>query len=175
MDYVVGIDPGSKGGFAVINKETHKVKYIKEFSNDKEIIIKFLKEAREFADIVYLEKAISVSTNRTICNNLFFINGFITGVAECLGYEVLRFHPSHWKNIMKTCSDKEVSINLAIKLFPEAKEEIEYAHGSYKDGLGEALLIAYYGIVYSMYYPETDQIKKDKPKVKKTKQCVIPL
>ena len=167
-----GIDPGSHGAISVIDNERN-VLMLKEFSNNYEIIISRLKEAREHTDKIYLESAISVSTNRTVCNKLFFINGFITGIAYMLGFEVIHCNPAHWKKVLQLSSDKSESISMAINLFVKAKNDIIYSHDSYKDGLAESLLIAYYGMNYNQFYPEMSQLKDNKKKKEKDMQTKI--
>jgi len=164
MRGIIGIDPGKKGGISLVT-EDNAVLYINDFSNDHELIRNRLLDIIKmfpFVEIesVFLEAPISVGTNRTINNYLFFINGFITGVAESIGLKVIRTNPMHWKKVMGVTSDKSTSIQKSLELFPTVADEVNYAHGSYKDGLAESLLIAYYGLHLNKFYPETSQIKK---------------
>lgn len=155
---VIGIDPGKKGGIAVIDSN-RKILYVNDFSSDREIIRMRLSDVLKYSNVLFLEKCISVGTNNKITNDLFFINGYITGVAEQVGIDVTRCNPMHWKKVMDVTSDKATSISLAIRLFPNC-EEMMYAKGSYKDGIAEALLLAYYGMYLNRFYPETEQIRK---------------
>lgn len=170
---VIGIDPGKKGGICLVT-EDNAVLYINDFSSDHEIIRNRISEILKcypFVEIktVFLEAPISMMTNRKINDSLFFINGYITGVCETMGLEVIRTNPMHWKKVMGVTSDKSTSIRKSKELFPNIAEEISYARGSYQDGLAEALLIAYYGLHLNKYYPETSQLKKkSKSKSNKT-------
>lgn len=172
MKYVIGIDPGAKGAICLVN-ENNKVLYLNDMSNNLELISLRLNDIIECIDkniidiknvSVFLESAISANTNRKINNHLFFMNGFITGISFSHNLEIIHTHPSHWKKIMGVSSDKDTSIRKAVELFPDVKDKIIYAHGSYKDGLSESLLIAYYGLHLNKYYPEMSQIQKKQNK-----------
>ena len=172
MKIIVGIDPGKRGGICAID-ENNRILLLKDISSDYELILyRFSQINDEIGydkiDSIFLESAISVQTNRTINNQLFFMNGFITGVAYALGINVVLTQPGHWKKVIGVTSDKSTSIEKAIHLFPSAIEEITFAHGSYKDGISEALLIAYYGMHLNKFYPEGSQMKEGKY-VKNTK------
>lgn len=168
---VIGIDPGKHGGIVVIDDD-NKIIYAKDFSSSHEIIAERLIYVSKYSLNIFLESAISMKTNIKITNQLFFINGYITGFAESLLFEVIHCNPCHWKKVMKVTSDKQTSINLALSLFPNF-EEVMYAHGSYKDGIAEAALIAYYGKNLNHIFPETEQ--KPKKHRSKQKQIIIDL
>lgn len=153
---IAAIDPGRNGGICVIDKK-NTIRYLNVFSSKKEDIDKSLKEVSYLTNVLFLESAISMPTNRTTCNNLFFLNGYITGYAEGLGVQVISCSPRHWKNCMRLSRYKDESIIKAMELFNIEKELLSYPKYS-RDGLAEALLLGYYAFHYFPFYPEKDQI-----------------
>lgn len=57
--------------------------------------------------------------------------------------------PNVWKSAFKLSKDKQLSMNLCLDLYPESKEFIYGKNGGMKDGLAEAILIAYYGKLWN--------------------------
>lgn len=174
---IIGIDPGAKGGIALVT-DKNEVLLLKSISNDKgviqhrvaEIIMGFPYVAIQCA---FLESAISMHTNRAVNNNLFFMNGYITGVLKSFGIEVVHTMPAHWKKIMSVTSDKQTSLDKAEELFPTIKQELRAERKTYRDGLAEALLIAYYGLHLNQYYPEKSQIPAKRKKRNKQREIKL--
>jgi len=157
---VIGVDPGSYGGICVID-DNNKIVYANKLSNDHDDIIEKIKVVSSMSKTLFLESPISVNTNKTICNKLFFLNGFITGVSVSFGIDVTHCHPSHWKKYMKLSANKDLSIKKAIEIFGNFKE-MAYSIGSTKDGIAEAALIAYYGKNINTFYPDSNKLIKPK-------------
>lgn len=162
INAIIGIDPGAKGGIALVT-DNNEILFLENISNDKSDI------HRKISDILlgfsyvairsaFLESAISMHTNRAVNNNLFFINGYITGILESFGIKVVHTMPAHWKKVMSVTSNKQTSLDKAEELFPTIKQELRAERKTYRDGLAEALLIAYYGLHLNQYYPEKSQI-----------------
>ena len=153
---IASIEPGRNGGICVTDKNSI-IHYLSKLSANKKIIKECLKEVRGLTNILFLESAISMQTNRTTCNNLFFLNGYITGYANGIGMQVVSCSPRHWKNCMHLSKNKDESIIRAMELFNIEKELLSYPKYS-RDGLAEALLLGYYAFHYFPFYPEKDQI-----------------
>ncbi len=155
---VVAIDPGKNGGICVVSDKL-RILYLEQWNSEPEEIQRQLKLVRDFTDLLFLESAISMTTNRTVCNKLFYQNGYIVGYAEALGFRVVSCSPRHWKNVMQLTSDKQLSISKAKEIYSNADKYFSKFPKKGLDGIAEALLLAYYGYSYFMHYPEDGNIK----------------
>lgn len=161
--YYVGIDPGKKGGIAVIDVEHNSVKFLIKMPEDenKEELKEFLTSLAPLRDLV----GIKVITERPILKPHFInkpcsrcrtmmktavmqqgvmtslINyGIILGFLYAYEIPFEEVESAKWKKAFKLDKDKSKSIKLAKQLFPSVTNDIK-SH----DGMAEALLIAEYG------------------------------
>jgi len=170
--YWIGIDPGKYGGIAILDingKIIHLDVITNELVSARNTISNALSKIGNCSDAkVFLESSISVGINAKVEGDLHFLNGFLYGCIHAINplIEVIRSNPSHWKKVMHLSSDKQISINLAIKLYPEITKDVFFLH--HKDGVAEAILLAHYGKELNKFYPESSQLKKIKQKVKQS-------
>lgn len=62
-----------------------------------------------------------------------------------LKIKLVLLSPQKWKGKLKLSSDKEKSRSMALKLFPNFKEQLKF---KYNHDTAEALLIGYYWLQY---------------------------
>lgn len=139
MTYI-GIDPGKKGGFAVISGD---VVYACPWDEQK-----FIDEMK----IVSLEKAVvclehvGAMPGQGVTSMFTFGEGFgfIQGVLKAFGipYELVR--PQKWKKEFSITSDKNSSVEVCKRLFPKVSLLPSDRARKEADGMAEALLMAEY-------------------------------
>ena len=144
MRYVVGIDPGKKGGISVIQidnpNEIHGHHKMPEVQSELLELVRVLN--RLFATTgtgkIFIEQC-TYRTNQRGIVNMLTNYGRLLGYIESVGisYEVVS--PQRWKKFFKLGSDKTDSINLANQLFGTSFTKTQ-------DGLAESCLIAKYGL-----------------------------
>ena len=138
----IGIDPGKNGGIAIIDSDG-AIAF--PFSEER-LLIELDGIAQEYECICCLEHVHAMPKQGVSSTFNFGMNfGFIQGVlkAYSIPYELVT--PQKWKKEFSCTSDKNTSIEVCKRLFPnvnlKATERCKKDH----DGLAEALLIAEYG------------------------------
>lgn len=146
---VCGIDPGQKGGIAIIDSNRN-VFMVADMPKDNKTFVDIIKNNRYKPDKVYMENVHALPNQSTVAGFTFGKNvGKAELLAESMG-EVVLVHPSKWKLFMglerkkgESKTDyKHKSVWMAKELFPECSDCLKIS----KDGRAEALLIAQYGI-----------------------------
>lgn len=137
----IGIDPGKNGGIAFIGNPCDSAM---PYSDERLLYI-----CRKFEGlnvICYLENVHAMPKQGVSSTFNFGMNfGFIQGVLKAyeIPYELVT--PQKWKKEFSCTSDKNKSIEVCKRLFPnvnlKATERCKKDH----DGMAEALLIAEYG------------------------------
>ncbi len=139
MEYI-GIDPGKSGAMAIINGES--VELI-PFSIDA--YIDRLWKVDEKNAICCLEH-VSAMPGQGVSSTFSFGSnfGFIQGVLSALHipYELIR--PQKWKKEFSVTADKNTSIEVCKRLFPQVSLLRTERSRKDDDGLAEALLMALY-------------------------------
>lgn len=145
----VGIDPGQKGGMAYIldiGDET----YERVLPYSDENLLNFAAEVRVYmkevqATVTCLEK-VGAMPGQGVTSMFTFGRGygFIEGVLQALSIPYQLIPPQTWKKEFSLNTDKQKSIQVCKRLFPEisllASERCRKDH----DGMAEALLMAVY-------------------------------
>lgn len=139
----IGIDPGKNGGIAVF-KDLCEYVEVRPYSDD--ILLNNMKVGRTFDIICYLEQVHAMPKQGVSSTFNFGMNyGFIQGVLKAYGIPYELVTPQKWKKEFSCTSDKNTSIEVCKRLFPnvnlKATERCKKDH----DGMAEALLIAEYG------------------------------
>lgn len=159
INFVVGIDPGQKGGLAFYNpeklivfatpiKEVEFVKRVKGKSKKRTRSEMEVGEAREIlkhhsVECAYLEKVAAMSKQGVTGMFRFGENfGQWQGLLSGLEIEYTMVRPQVWKKAFALNRDKHSSLNLARELFPNNSEDFTLVK---HEGLAEAALIAMYG------------------------------
>lgn len=157
----VGIDPGAKGGMAVIEVVLYgidfrpciKVIKLLPFNEiDYVSTLSCLNDDNDVADDVAIE-AVHAMPNQGVTSMFNFGKsyGWLRGIVDMAGFNIFDVPPQRWKKFFGLLNkDKSASIKMAkhlfgnnINLFPTSRCRKE------SDGMAEALLIALYSALTS--------------------------
>lgn len=139
----IGIDPGKSGALMAINE---KRAIVCSRPYGREEYINALTHMNKHFDCHCVVEHVGAMPKQG-CVSMFNFGenfGFIQGILETIGmpYELVR--PQKWKRIFSCTSDKNTSIEVARRLFPEAKLLRTDRCKKPDDGMAEALLMAEY-------------------------------
>lgn len=143
----IGIDPGKNGGIAVIQTYINQTQKVGVKCYSDEDLLSILEDAKTCLQaICYLEQVHAMPKQGVSSTFNFGMNfGFIQGVLKAYGIPYELVTPQKWKKEFSCTSDKNTSIEVCKRLFPnvnlKATERCKKDH----DGMAEALLIAEYG------------------------------
>ena len=142
----IGIDPGKNGGIAKINTDTGFVKTVtfSEESLISELEGYFMFDKSPLRCV--LEKVNAMPGQGVVSMfNFGMTFGFIQGVLKAyeIPYELVT--PQKWKKEFSCTSDKNTSIEVCKRLFPNVNLKATDRCKKDHDGMAEALLIAEYG------------------------------
>lgn len=139
--YYIGIDPGKGGALAIID-EAGKVCGIFPFNEIAYVSIcyQFKGKCKCVLEKVSARPGQGVTSMFSFGENY----GYIKGVLEAndIPYELV--HPQKWKKEFSVTSDKNTSIRVARRLFPDADFRRSERCRKDDDGMAEALLMAEY-------------------------------
>ena len=141
----IGIDPGKNGGIAKINTDTGFVKTVtfSEESLISELEGYFMFDKSPLRCV--LEKVNAMPGQGVVSMFNFGQNyGFIQGVLKAyrIPYELVT--PQKWKKEFSCTSDKNTSIEVCKRLFPNLNLKATDRCKKDHDGMAEALLLACY-------------------------------
>lgn len=142
----IGIDPGKNGGIAYIHQTQTGITVYEVAVFDETTLIRLLSNFNKNACICALEQVHAMPKQGVSSTFNFGVNyGFIQGVLKAYGISYELVTPQKWKKEFSVTSDKNTSIEVCKRLFPnvnlKATERCKKDH----DGMAEALLIAEYG------------------------------
>ena len=138
----IGIDPGKNGGIAIIDSDG----VIAFPFSEERLLIELDGIAQEYECICYLEHVHAMPKQGVSSTFNFGMNfGFIQGVLKAyeIPYELVT--PQKWKKEFSCTSDKNTSIEVCKRLFPNVNLKATDRCKKDHDGMAEALLIAEYG------------------------------
>lgn len=143
----IGIDPGKNGGIACIGNG----KYSGEaFPYSDDILINnlgFIYTQGWQDDVICCLEHVHAMPKQGVTSTFNFgLNfGFIQGVlkAYSIPYELVT--PQKWKKEFSVTADKNTSIQVAKRLFPDTNLKATERSRKDHDGMAEALLLAEYG------------------------------
>jgi crossover junction endodeoxyribonuclease RuvC len=139
----IGIDPGKNGGIAFMgegknNSETYP------YSDDVLLDVCTMYEGMNV--ICYLEHVHAMPKQGVSSTFNFGVNfGFIQGALRAYGIPYELVTPQKWKKEFSCTSDKNTSIEVCKRLFPDVNLKATDRCRKPHDGMAEALLIAEYG------------------------------
>jgi len=139
----IGIDPGKSGALMAIN-DSSKIVCSCPFGRDE--YIHALSGLGSHFDCKCVVEHVNAMPKQG-CVSMFNFGenfGFIRGVLEALKipYELVR--PQKWKRMFSCTSDKNTSIDVAKRLFPDAQLMRTERCRKPDDGMAESLLMAEY-------------------------------
>ena len=138
----IGVDPGKNGGIAIIDSDG----VIAFPFSEERLLIELDGIAQEYECICYLEHVHAMPKQGVSSTFNFGMNfGFIQGVLKAyeIPYELVT--PQKWKKEFSCTSDKNTSIEVCKRLFPNVNLKATERCRKDHDGMAEALLIAEYG------------------------------
>lgn len=158
MGAVVGIDPGKKGGIAILKDgEVSGLEMpLTEDSIDINKLILLFTEWKDLIDYIYIEKQQAMSGQGVTSTFTTAYNfGLIVGILYGLGIKVEIVSPKQWQKVYlkevvmeelkhiptsKMKESKKRSISACRRLFPDLI--IQSKRGRWLDGIADAVLIA---------------------------------
>jgi hypothetical protein len=139
----IGIDPGQSGAIAVIAADGS----VCTGAYDKSLYIDALNAAMLDDKVLAIVEHVSSMPKQGVASTFKFGTnfGWIQGVLDAIGvpYELVR--PQKWKRAFSCTSDKNTSIAVAKRLFPNVCLKRTQRCSKDDDGIAEALLMAEYG------------------------------
>ncbi len=141
----IGIDPGKNGGIAVIGKLSLENYCGASVYSDSELL-NVCELFKGNPCICYLEHVHAMPKQGVSSTFNFGMNfGFIQGVLKAYGIPYELVTPQKWKKEFSCTSDKNTSIEVCKRLFPNVNLKATDRCRKEHDGMAEALLIAEYG------------------------------
>lgn len=136
----IGIDPGQKGGYAIIDGDS-----VRTYSWDDKAFIEFAKNLDNSNCVCCLEK-VGAMPKQGVSSMFNFGKsaGFIEGVLQTCGIPYQLVPPQKWKKEFSISSDKNQSIAVCKRLFPNISLRRTDRCTTDSDGMGEALLMSEY-------------------------------
>lgn len=136
----IGIDPGQKGGYAMIDDDN-----VYTWPWDNEEFIKFAQSIDDPHAVCCLEK-VGAMPKQGLASTFNFGKsaGFIEGVLQTCGISYQLVPPQRWKKEFSLSSDKNKSIDVCQRLFPNVSLMRTEKCKVPSDGMAEALLMAEY-------------------------------
>ena len=151
MTRYLGVDPGKKGGWAVISEEgrclyTAALPYTGDQIDVVTLDSDITAWCKPFTDVSAVIEHPLVRTGESDTGHLNSGKNFgiLIAIATLKGFRIHTPQPGPWKSKMRLSSDKSQSMKLCDQLFPEAHNWIRGPRGGAFDGLAEAILIAEY-------------------------------
>lgn len=136
----IGIDPGQKGGYAIIDCDS-----VRTYPWDDKAFIEFAKNLDNTNCVCCLEK-VGAMPKQGVSSMFNFGKsaGFIEGVLQTCGIPYQLVPPQKWKKEFSVSSDKNQSIAVCKRLFPNISLRRTDRCTTDSDGMAEALLLSEY-------------------------------
>ena len=146
MTYI-GIDPGKKGAFATIKTDFGGI-LVDVYPWEEELFIYEMRRAYKFLSdntVACLEHVGPMPKQGVTSTFHFGENfGFIQGVLTAYGIPFELVRPQKWKKEFSITGDKNTSIDVCKRLFPDVSLKRTEKCKKDNDGMAEALLMADY-------------------------------
>lgn len=141
----IGIDPGKKGGMAVYDDLLNSQDEIQAFVYDYDKYRKVLKDSK-LRCVVFIEN-VHAMPNQGVTSMFNFGQHFgqLLGILDAYEIRYELVNPQKWKKEFSCTSDKNTSIQVAKRLFPNVSLKPTDRCTKDSDGIAEALLIMEYG------------------------------
>ena len=141
MKVAIGVDPGLKGGLAILHE--NGVAWAVPF--DEAEYIKAIETVKDFQCIACVEKVGAMPGQGVTSMFNFGKNaGFIEGVLQSFGIPYQLVPPQTWKKEFQLNSSKQKSIDVCKKLFPNVNLLPTPRCRKESDGMAEAVLMSEY-------------------------------
>ena len=136
----IGIDPGQKGGYAIIDGNN-----VAAYPWDDKEFIEFAKSLDSEHSVCCLEK-VGAMPKQGVSSTFSFgkAAGFIEGVLQTCGIAYQLVPPQKWKKEFSISADKNQSIAVCKRLFPNVSLRRTDRCTTDSDGMAESLLMSLY-------------------------------
>jgi len=140
----IGIDPGRKGGFAIIDTVHDTVQA--QLWDDMEFVRKMVEYSECGMGMIACVEKVNAMPGQGVTSMFSFGKsaGFIEGVLTALGLPFQLVSPRVWKKDFGLDSSKQKSIEVCGKLFPSVNLLATERSRVPSDGIAESLLLAKY-------------------------------
>lgn len=137
----IGIDPGAKGGVAVIGDGGAAC--VRPLSPE---VLRATLTAVDCSNALCFVEQVGAMPGQGVTSMFNFGKGYgyILGVLETLGIPYQTVPPRKWKKAFSLSNDKKLSVDTAKRLFPNVPLLPSERCRKESDGMAEALLIALY-------------------------------
>ena len=144
MTYMyIGIDPGKNGGIAAIEADGNEIKSYKTVAYDEFKLIATVYILKPERTRVVVERVGAMPGQGVTSTFNFGKNfGFILGVLESFHFPYELVTPQKWKREFGVTADKNTSIEVCKRLFPDVNLKRTERCTKDHDGMAEALLLA---------------------------------
>lgn len=152
---IIGIDPGSKGGIAIISNIANAYPYD---DGTLDSLCKMKKDAIVYVEQVHAMRGQGVTSMFNFGKSAGKIEGIL--IANNMEYHYVT--PQRWKKEFGLIgTDKNASIEMAKELFPNVNLKRTKRCRKEDDGMAEALLIAEYGRKHESENEQTTDSKQN--------------
>ena len=135
---------GQKKG-AIVYRTPHEIKVFKNPFIDDQVDVWKLEKIFLNRGIIVIEQQANYGTSLSKGTRTALVNyGQLLGAARRSDNPVLEVMPRKWKTKMKLNSDKQKSIDMALKLFPQVSLRHNSRCSKDDDNIAEALLLTEY-------------------------------
>lgn len=142
-EYFIGIDPGLTGSISLLNLGG-KIISIWDYPKRASSLYCLFKDLSLYPNIFALVEKVEFSGFQNIANQMKYAETFYRQVylleLFCIDYEIVR--AKDWKPVFNLAKNKKQSVDVVLKLFPEAKQYIKQIKDHNR---AESLLITEYG------------------------------
>lgn len=144
---VMGIDPGLKGGLALLSADGLLIERMPVFKVDGKETLDALAIKRLILDwdpqgVVVEKQMVLPGQGSTSGSRTGFHFGLLVGLIQALNLPITLVGPKTWKRAMACPADKDGARYRASQLFPDHADSWRLKRD---DGLAEAAIIALYG------------------------------
>ena len=150
MKAFIGVDPGKKGGYAVIRMDENGTQNVcarlwddQSFADD----MRHLVDRNGRQNVFCVVEKVGAMPGQGVTSMFSFGKscGYIEGVLRALTIPYQLVIPQKWKKEWSLTNDKTLSIDTCKKLFPNVSLRATERCRTDSDGLAESILIAEWG------------------------------
>lgn len=142
----IGIDPGKNGGIAVLRTTNGEFVEASAYVFDEQMLINILADAKDCYCVRCVVEKVNAMPGQGVVSMFNFGQnfGFIQGVLKAYEISFELVPPQKWKKEFSVTSDKNTSIEVCKRLFPNVNLKATPRCKKDHDGMAEALLMAEY-------------------------------
>lgn len=141
----IGIDPGAKGAYSAFHGIRNEAEV---FPFDEEYFVECMRQYRDADDVVCALEHVNAMPGQGVTSMFNFGQnfGFIQGVLKAYNIPFELVRPAKWKKEFSITADKNTSIEVCKRLFPNISLRRTERCKKDDDGLAESLLLSVYAM-----------------------------